>query len=333
LVDRQRYATCATGLRQHNRNTVVQMERDRNKISITGSLGSGKSTVARALAAKLSWKLVSTGALQRQIAGEMGLSTLELNSIAETRAEIDHRFDAATAKLGSSNDAIVFDSRLAWHFVPHSFKVRLEVGPESAARRVYQDLSRAQEQYGDLAAARESLRERALSEATRFSRLYGVNLNDRSNFDLVIRTDEVTPEQIVDAIMSYWNEWCTRHTNYRFLLSPQIVFPTRNVGCVSELQGLRPQQIFEVAASSCKTPPNLVELDDMFYIYGRHDCVAANLMDRRPLMPANVLPEDSRLPSGETARDFVLSSVTKPELNNWEYTFNFVFSSYPPFLR
>jgi predicted cytidylate kinase len=306
-----------------------QMERDRNKISITGSLGSGKSTVARALASRLSWKLVSTGALQRQIAGEMGLSTLELNSIAETRAEIDHRFDAATAELGSSNDAIVFDSRLAWHFVPHSFKVRLEVGPESAARRVYQDLSRAQELYGDLAAARESLRERALSEATRFSRLYGINLNDRSNFDLVIRTDEVAPEQIVDAIMSCWNNWCTQPTNFRFMVSPRIIFPTRNAQHFSELRGIRPQQISEAAASSCKTPPNLVELDDMFYIYDGHDCIAANLMDRRPLMSANVFTEGSRLPSGETARDFVLSSVTKAEINNWEVTFRFVFNSYP----
>jgi cytidylate kinase len=309
------------------------MEPDRNKISITGSLGSGKSTVGRALAAELSWKLVSTGALQRQIAGEMGLSTLELNSLAETRAEIDHRFDAATAELGLSKDAIVFDSRLAWHFVPHSFKVRLEVGAGSAARRVYQDLSRAQEKYRDLAAARESLRERALSEATRFSRLYGLNLNDRRNFDLVIRTDEVTPEQIVEAIMSYWNKWCRRHTNYRFLVSPQIIFPTRNVRSVNDLRGLRPQQISEVAASSCKTPPNLVELDDMFYIYDGHNYVAANLLDRRPLMSANIFAEDNRLPSGETARDFILASVTMAELNKWEDAFKFVFNSYPPFLQ
>jgi cytidylate kinase len=309
------------------------MEPNRNKISITGSLGSGKSTVARALAAKLSWKLVSTGALQRQIAGEMGLSTLELNSIAETRTEIDHRFDAATAELGSSKDAIVFDSRLAWHFVPYSFKVRLEVGAQSAARRVYQDLGRAQEKYGDLDAARQSLRERALSEATRFSRLYGVNLNDRSNFDLVIRTDEAAPEQIVDVIMTYWNKWCTRHSHYRFLVSPQIIFPTRNVRSVAELRGLRPQQISEVAASSCKTPPNLVELDDMFYIYDGHNYVAANLLDRRPLMSANIFAENNRLPSGENARDFVLASVTKTELNNWEDAFKFSFTSYPPFLQ
>lgn len=48
-------------------------------ITISGDIGSGKSTTGKLLAKKLDYKYLSTGAIQRQIAEEMGMTTLELN--------------------------------------------------------------------------------------------------------------------------------------------------------------------------------------------------------------------------------------------------------------
>ena len=59
------------------------------KISLAGDLGSGKSTVGAILAERLSAAVYSTGTIQRKIAEEMGMTTLQLNQYMETHPEID----------------------------------------------------------------------------------------------------------------------------------------------------------------------------------------------------------------------------------------------------
>ena len=83
-------------------------------IAINGELGSGKSSVARHLAAKYKVKLVNTGDVERTIAASLNLSTLETNLHAEYDDMIDAQVDRVTKDLADSPDAIVFDSRMAW---------------------------------------------------------------------------------------------------------------------------------------------------------------------------------------------------------------------------
>ena len=45
-------------------------------------------------------------------------------------------YEVITAKENPGKD-LVFDSRLAWHFVEHSFKVFLSVNIDEAARRIW----------------------------------------------------------------------------------------------------------------------------------------------------------------------------------------------------
>ena len=54
------------------------------KISITGDLGSGKTTVAKLLCAKLGYSYFSTGAIQRELAQKLGVDTLSLNKISRS---------------------------------------------------------------------------------------------------------------------------------------------------------------------------------------------------------------------------------------------------------
>ena len=97
------------------------------KISITGDLGSGKSTVGKILSSKLNYDYYSTGAIQRKIASKYNITTLELNKRSELNTEIDNEIDSWTISLGKSKKRIIVDSRLAWHFIPDSFKVYLTV--------------------------------------------------------------------------------------------------------------------------------------------------------------------------------------------------------------
>src|SRR5476651_209625 len=139
----------------------------RAQISVSGTLGSGKSTVAASLADILHWRYVSTGAAQRTIAQTLNMSTLDLNRIAENDRTIDHDVDAVFRHL-STVDGIVVDSRMAWYFMPDSFRVRLVVSPQISARRIIEDKKRNAEKYSDAGSAIVKIMARAESEKLRF---------------------------------------------------------------------------------------------------------------------------------------------------------------------
>lgn len=105
-------------------------------IAINGELGSGKSSVARRLAETYGMRLVSTGDVQRSIAKSLNMTTLETNWLAEKDAMIDAQVDSVTKELGSSQEPIIFDSRMAWKMVPTAFRVRLIVDTDVAAIRL-----------------------------------------------------------------------------------------------------------------------------------------------------------------------------------------------------
>ena len=104
-------------------------------ITITGNLGSGKSTIARIISEKYNFEIYSTGKVQRELAKQMNLSTLELNQLMMSDRKYDKMIDDATARISRENKDknIIFDSRLAWHFVEYSFKVFVSVSLDVAA--------------------------------------------------------------------------------------------------------------------------------------------------------------------------------------------------------
>jgi cytidylate kinase len=64
------------------------------KITLTGDLGSGKSAVSSILCEITGFEYLSTGRIQRKIAENMGMDTLELNRLADTDPSIDERIDS-----------------------------------------------------------------------------------------------------------------------------------------------------------------------------------------------------------------------------------------------
>ncbi len=115
-------------------------------ISLTGDLGSGKSTVSNLLIKQLGYDYIYTGKIQREIADKHNMTTLELNKYAETHPEIDEEIDSTFKSLNSSTDLIV-DSRLAWFFVPKSFKIFLKTNLMVSANRISSDYRRKSEKY------------------------------------------------------------------------------------------------------------------------------------------------------------------------------------------
>ena len=173
-------------------------------ITLTGDLGSGKSSIAKELVRKLNMQKYSTGAAQRRIADKRGVTTTELNLIAEKDPTIDKEIDSVFKDLANQEDDYIVDSRLAWHFLPESFKVYLAVDPLIAAERIVNDETRDKEKYQCVEDALKHIVSRRESEVTRFQRVYGIDITEPSNFDLVINTSNLALEDAVkEIIMSF----------------------------------------------------------------------------------------------------------------------------------
>ena len=176
-------------------------------ITITGSLGSGKSTVAKIIESKLGFTRYSTGQAQRQIAEKYGITTLELNKRAEIDKTIDEEIDGVFRGLEIKNRPMVIDSRMAWHFISSSFKVKLEIDETEAAKRVFNDDTRKNETRLSLEETLLNLRKRRQSEVERFKKYYRVDIEDAAHFNLVIDTSFLSPEEVADKIITAFNAY------------------------------------------------------------------------------------------------------------------------------
>ena len=171
-------------------------------ITITGDLGSGKSTVSKILIDRLNYEYIYTGKIQREIAARHNMTTLELNQYAETHREIDDEIDAVFKSLHDAGDLIV-DSRLAWFFIPKSFKVYLSTDISVAAGRILTDTKRKSEKkFTSVEEAVMEIAARKASENKRYAELYGVDCADLSNFDIVVDTTHKTPEEVAEIIIN-----------------------------------------------------------------------------------------------------------------------------------
>ena len=168
-------------------------------VTLSGDIGGGKSSVAHILEKTLSFQLISAGGIQREIAASMGLTTLQLNEWSVKDRSVDDKIDSHTKRLGETSDRIIVDSRLAWHFIPAAYKVFLSVDPLVGAERVF-EASRSDEFHGSLAEALENNLARTRLEAVRYRVLYGIELRDYRNYDLVVDTSYVSPQTVADII-------------------------------------------------------------------------------------------------------------------------------------
>ena len=172
-------------------------------ITLTGNLGSGKSTLSKILESQYGYEIFSTGKVIRQIASDHGVSVLEMNKLMEKDHKYDHEIDDTTARIAreNPNKNILFDSRLAWNFVEKSFKVFLSVSLDVAAVRVSGDLTRGGvENYASLEEAKRQLKERAEAEDKRYKEIYNIEYFNMSNYNLILDSTDCEPEILAQIL-------------------------------------------------------------------------------------------------------------------------------------
>jgi CMP/dCMP kinase len=182
----------------------------RQIITVAGSPGSGKSSTAKAVASALGFNHFSSGDQFRQLAVERGESIEAMNISAEVQRDIDLKVDNLLQEMYRTTQQLVIDSRMAWRWMPNSFKVFLMLDPDTAAERIFfhlQSEGRISEAAQSVEEVRDSIERRSASEQKRYSALYAVNVTDPLNFDVVINTkfnDLQTVTAIVGAAFLAW---------------------------------------------------------------------------------------------------------------------------------
>lgn len=169
-------------------------------ITLSGVSGSGKSTIAKRLQELLKYNYYSMGKLQREIAKEKGVSILELGELEKKDDSIDRMIDAKQKALGEKEDNFIMDSWLGSHFIPHSYKILLTCRTEVRAERIMKSGRGKVESYETFKEAAEKIEKRDLVNRERWLEYYGYDYLDKRNYNLVIDTSDITPDQIMVII-------------------------------------------------------------------------------------------------------------------------------------
>ena len=291
-------------------------------ISITGSLGSGKSVVSARLKQLLNMEIESIGSIQRKTAQKYGMTTIEFNKYMETHHEIDAELDAFVEKEGRNKIPKIFDSRLAWHFVPNSLKVYLYTDEQIAAERIFKDRQRIGEGYLTWEDTLESIKARRNSEILRYKNQYGLDLEQLSNYDIVLDTGHTTIEENAKLLKKVYESPDGRMAH--LWLSPKTLKPTE--GCreygLSYMSGIKRE--FTKLENYQKTPVDVIFYNNHFFIFDGHKRVLNSLTIGLHLLPCRLVnnSKEFRLFGSQTVESYIKDHCTHIVNADWEDTFD-----------
>lgn len=176
-------------------------------VTLSGDLGSGKTTVGHDLATMIGWRFESVGNRMRYLAQQAQMTLAEFNALSEKDLRIDRDLDRWQMELyENSTENMIVDGRLSWHFIPGSFKIYLAVDEQEAARRIWNSKRTNENKAQSLEETLEANRRRLQSDILRYHKIYGVNPYERHHYDLVIDTSHKTPSEIIEELSNNLKE-------------------------------------------------------------------------------------------------------------------------------
>jgi len=172
-------------------------------ITISGLPGAGTTTVSKKVAEYFGLRYFSAGNAFRKIAAERGLELPLMNETAEKEVdeEVDNRSRAEAEKAG-----VVIESKIgAWiNKETADVKIWLEASLETRANRIFNDeKTRVAEKYVSLDEAKEAIQKRKEADKKRYMDYYQIDLDDKSVYDLVIDTENITSEEVINKVIEY----------------------------------------------------------------------------------------------------------------------------------
>lgn len=174
-------------------------------IVLSGAPGSGKSTLAKQLADELGWPRYYIGGLRREAAKKRGLTLEEYNKLGETDPSTDKEVDEMQKKLGQEQDNFIIEGRTSFYFIPHALKIFIDVDEKEGAKRIWQDLQKNDKRNeGKNIKSIEDVfklnRQRIKSDKKRYQKYYGFDAYDKSHYDYVVDSTNMTAEEKFEKV-------------------------------------------------------------------------------------------------------------------------------------
>lgn len=167
------------------------------RVTISGSPGSGTTTLGRSIAEKYSYRYVSAGEVFRGLAKERNIDLASLGKIAESDPSIDLEIDARQKKIGESADNMILEGRLAgWMVENADLKVLLYASPECRSSRIAAREGLTNDQAFEMTTQREAC------EAGRYMEYYEIDIKDISPYDMALNSETLSAGELFSIVDS-----------------------------------------------------------------------------------------------------------------------------------
>ncbi len=180
-----------------------------SNISLSGLAGSGKTTIGKLLAEKLSFKFISIGNFSREFAKkEYDMNINEFQDFCKTNPKIDYEIDDEFSKFCNANNNLIIDYRLAHHFVKNSFNVFLIVSEKEAVRRLQNANRQSEFSSNKNSFIKEKMNDRNKKMQKRFLDIYNTDFTLLDNYHLVVNTNQCSDfEDITNIILQNFKNY------------------------------------------------------------------------------------------------------------------------------
>jgi len=174
------------------------------KITIFGLAWSWTSTLWKTLADKLGYTFMSTWNIMRSWAEESWYTIYDFeDKVIKQDKSFDLKLDKRVKDFWENNDDFVFESRLAWSFIPKSFKIFLYCDDDERYNRI----QKREGWFLDEIVTKTKKRESEL--IVRYKEVY----NDisfppkKEDFDLFIDWTNISPEKTLNIVIAKLKKW------------------------------------------------------------------------------------------------------------------------------
>ena len=165
------------------------------KIAISGRSGCGNTTISKMIADMLGLNFVNF--TFRSLAHERGIDLETVLKLAAEDDTWDREVDTRQVALAREEGGCVLGSRLAiWMLKEADLKVYLDAGSDVRVQRIIN------REGGNFKEVEAFTAERDRQDHERYMRIYNIDTDDFSFADLIIQTDNLTPQEIMDIILN-----------------------------------------------------------------------------------------------------------------------------------
>lgn len=168
-------------------------------ITLSGLSGCGKSTAAKLASKELGIPTIDIGVVFRTMAAEHSMDVLAFGEYVAEHPKIDRELDDRMLAAALAQPESILQGRLSgWmtrlRGIP-ALRIWMDASPEVRASRVASREGKSAEQ------CLVELKARDEANRARYLTTYGLDVNDISIYDVVIRTDTLGIQEVTDALV------------------------------------------------------------------------------------------------------------------------------------